>query len=304
MPLRFGPASNRCPASYSVAQIPTHTRQYTFGSNGSDRAGRAAAPQKGVFCKEGEYWTVAVGENALRLKDSKGLAYMAYLLRHPGAEFHVLDLVGGVASRTDEQEPEKLDLNQESLEKTGIHIGRLGDAGELIDERAKSAYRCRLFELRGELEEAMALGRGEQAAQLREEIDALTRELSHAVGLRGRHRRAASTSERARQSITKAIRAVTDRMSRSDAALGEVFSRCIKTGTFCSYQPDPGLLISWEFGAIAIEPPVQPGCGTRAAIWGLDSIQELPTVASGLLSTAQRTPFVGRAKECGVITQT
>jgi hypothetical protein len=51
--------------------------------------------KRGVFRREGEYWTVGFAEQALRLKDSKGLGYLAHLLRHPGVEFHVLDLAGG-----------------------------------------------------------------------------------------------------------------------------------------------------------------------------------------------------------------
>ena len=67
------------------------------------------------------------------------------------------------------------------------------------------------------------------------------------MGLGGRNRRAASASERARQSITKTIKSVVERIAQSDAALGDIFSRCIKTGTFCSYQPDPDFPIAWEF---------------------------------------------------------
>src|SRR5258706_512520 len=80
--------------------------------------------------------------------------------------------------------------------------------GEMLDEQAKVAYRHRLSELRDELEEAKELGKVERAEQAEEEIDALTRELSRAVGLGGRNRRSASTPERARQSVTKTIKAV------------------------------------------------------------------------------------------------
>ena len=136
---------------------------------------------------------------------------------------------------------------EEELEKAGIHVASLGDAGEMLDEQAKAAYRRRLAELREELEEAKELGNVERAEQAEEEIDALTKELSRAVGLGGRNRKAASASERARQSITKTIKAVLDRIAQSDAGLGDILSRCIKTGTFCSYQPDPDSPIEWEF---------------------------------------------------------
>src|SRR5208282_1926711 len=131
------------------------------------------------------------------------------------------------------------------------------DAGELLDDQAKSAYRRRLFELREELEEAKALGKVATAGHLEEEIGALTSELSRAVGLGGRSRRAASASERARQTVTKTIRVARERIGRSHGPLGDFLSRCIKTGTFCSYQPDPDEPIAWEFAATNFDSTVQ-----------------------------------------------
>jgi AAA ATPase domain len=265
-----------------------------------DGSSAAAAPQIGVFRKEGEYWTISIGANAVRLKDSKGLAYLACLLRHPGVEFHALYLVGGIASGGDEQKWDRLALSREQLEKGGIHIGNLGDAGELLDDRAKSAYRQRLAELREELEEAKALGKEQRADGLEEEIDALTRELSRAVGLAGRNRRAASASERARQTINKTIRAAMERIARSDALLADIFSRSIRTGTFCSYRPDPNLPIRWEFAATDIEP--RPRSNLKATPASFDYMQS-PSAMLGVLpfSATQQTPFVDREDECGVI---
>ena len=183
------------------------------------------------FRREGEYWTVGYGRNSFRLKDTKGLGYLAHLLRHPGVEFHVLDLLGGIAGHREEDESgighsaQGLPRGTEDLEKAGIHVTSLGDAGEMLDEQAKAAYRRRLSELREELEEAKARGNVERAEQVEQEIEALTRELSRAVGLGGRNRRAASASERARQSVTKSIKAVVERIAQSDAALGDIFSR-------------------------------------------------------------------------------
>src|SRR6266852_2351876 len=125
----------------------------------------------------------------------------------------------------------------------------------MLDDQAKAAYRRRLSELREELEGAKELGNVERAEQAEREIDALTKELSRAVGLGGRNRRAASASERARQTITHTIKSVLERIAQSDATLGDLLSRCIKTGTFCSYQPNPDFPVAWEFA----EPITEPG---------------------------------------------
>ena len=151
---------------------------------------RTSSREQAIFRKEGEYWSVGCGGNSFRLKDTKGLGYLAHLLRHPATEFHVLDLAGGIAGQHDNDEAGEsahgLPRGNEDLEKAGIHVGSLGDAGEMLDEQAKVAYRQRLSELREELEEAKELGKVERAEQAEEEIDALTRELSRAVGLGGR----------------------------------------------------------------------------------------------------------------------
>jgi hypothetical protein len=111
-------------------------------------------------------WTLGYDGRALRLKDSKGLGYLAHLLRHPSAEFHVLDLVRGFASPRDQDEPDQkargLPRGDEDLEKAGIHVASLGDAGAMLDEQAKMAYRRWLSELREELEEAKERGNVER----------------------------------------------------------------------------------------------------------------------------------------------
>ena len=265
-----------------------------------------AQKEKGVFRKEGEYWTVGYGGKTFRLKDTKGLGYLAHLLRHPATEFHVLDLVGGIAGDRDDDETSQLargmPRSDDDLERAGIHLGGLGDAGEMLDDQAKVAYRRRLSELRDELDEAKELGNVARAERAEEEIDALTRELSRAVGLGGRNRKAASASERARQSVTKTIKGVLERIAESDAALGEILSRCIKTGTFCSYQPDPDFPIEWEFAATTVEPEQQPvsiGDPTPARA---DHPQAAPPLLEvSPFSLAQRTAFVGRENECGAV---
>src|SRR5713226_225501 len=258
--------------------------------------------QKGIFRKEGEYWTVGLGGNEFRLKDTRGLGYIAHLLRNPAIEFHVLDLVGGIAGRHDEDESsksaERLPRGDEDLEKAGIHITGLGDAGEMLDDQAKVAYRRRLSELREELEGAKELGNVERAEQAERETDALTRELSHALGLGDRNHRAKSASVRARQTITHSIKSVLERIAQSDAQLADILSRCIKTGTFCSYQPDLDFPIAWEFAATTTAPAeLSIASGDSASVQASLSQTSPVVLQVSPFSLAERTEFVGRETE-------
>jgi tetratricopeptide (TPR) repeat protein len=186
-------------------------------------------PQDGaVFRREGEYWTVSFRDTTLRLKDSRGLRYLALLLAHPGREFHVLDvhaLVEGVVATTDDAARVEL--------KAGVRSG-----GEILDAQARRAYLARLEEVRAEVEEAEAWGDLERGARSREELDALLRQLAGGVGLGGRERKEVSDADRARWAVGKAIRRSLDRIAEDHPALGDHLRASIKTGAFCSYDPD------------------------------------------------------------------
>lgn len=121
-----------------------------------------------------------------------------------------------------------------------------GDAGEVLDRQSVVAYRRRLSELEEEVEEARAWADPERAARAEAERDFLIRELSAAVGLGGRMRRASSVSERARLSVTRAIRAALSRIAKQSPALGDHLQATIHTGTFCSYLPDPRVPVDWH----------------------------------------------------------
>ena len=50
-----------------------------------------------IFRREGEYWTIAYGGVVIRLRDSKGLHYLARLVHHPAEAFSASALIGAVA---------------------------------------------------------------------------------------------------------------------------------------------------------------------------------------------------------------
>ena len=190
-----------------------------------------------VFRREGDYWLVVFEGHTVRVRDLKGIRYLARLLADPGREFHVLALVAAESGQASGVDRDRA--------AGRLHTGP-GDAGEMLDERAKNAYRRRLAEIEDDIEQARAFGDTERAAQADAERDFLVRELSRALGLGGRDRRAASTSERARVSVTRAVRQAIVRVGEYDPALGEHLERTIRTGTYCAYVPEPGAPAVWR----------------------------------------------------------
>jgi tetratricopeptide (TPR) repeat protein len=203
----------------------------------------AASNRRAAFRREGEYWTVIYEGSLVRIRDSKGLRYLATLLANPGREFHVIDLEGqGQAEASGTTGSTGPWSGSGELEtRSG-----LGDAGAMLDATAKAAYKARLDDLQAELSEAEGFHDLARAERAKEEIDFLTRELARAVGLGGRDRRAASHAERARLNVTRAIRAAMGNLSQANPALGQHLSSTIRTGRYCSYTPDPRAEIAWE----------------------------------------------------------
>jgi tetratricopeptide (TPR) repeat protein len=188
-----------------------------------------------VFRRDGDYWTIAYEGRALRLRDARGLRYLAQLLHHPGREFHVSELVAG-APGSEARAPSGRSLGDD------LSVGGLGDAGTVLDAQATEEYRRRLAELREELAEAERLNDLGQMGRAREEIEVLSDQLVAA----GRGRKAASHSERARLTVTKGIKTALERISESHAALGRHLSATVRRGYFCVYLPDPRRPISWD----------------------------------------------------------
>ena len=52
-----------------------------------------------VFRREGDYWSVIFDGHTVRVRDLKGMRYLARLLADPGREYHVLDLVAAETGR-------------------------------------------------------------------------------------------------------------------------------------------------------------------------------------------------------------
>jgi hypothetical protein len=175
----------------------------------------------GIFRREGDYWTVGMGDAPCRLRHRKGLILIAHLLAHPDKAFHALEL----CSLLDPPDPDAL------------HVAPSRSGNPLLDAKARQSYRARLLELREDLEEARARNDLARIEKLEEELTYLTRELARAAGLNGRNRGGRPVSERARVRITNVIRSAVAHVEQHDRKTAQYLRKAIKTGIFSSYSP-------------------------------------------------------------------
>jgi hypothetical protein len=179
---------------------------------------RPGETDRNIFRREGEYWTLSLGNSLFRLRHSKGLALIAHLLHHPNREFHVLNLdseASGGSTWLRLRLGSSLTSESHSVEAQAASAG----LGPLLDASAKASYRTRLRELAEDLAESRSLNDLGRIRRNEEEIAQLNRELARAVGLNGRDRKVGSEIERSRIRVTNAIRTSLDKIGKNHPAM-------------------------------------------------------------------------------------
>lgn len=204
-------------------------------ASGTERTGSPVA----TFVCTGDTRTISFAGTTVVVRDLKGLRYLARMLEEPGREFHVLDLV--------------------AVEQGTLPVGRPtgvdeldGEAGAglpVIDEQARAAYRRRLAEVEDDIEEATRMNDTGRLELAQRDRDYLIAELTHAVGLGERHRATGSTVERARTSVTRSVRYGIKRLGEHHPTLASHLEQTVRTGTYCSYTPDPLAPVEWSLVA-------------------------------------------------------
>lgn len=165
--------------------------------------------------REGDAWAWTWDGQTVRVRHAKGMADLAVLLEQAGREVHVRELEG-VADR-----------------RAG------GNEAPALDAEAVSQYRRRLVDLEEDLEEAERHADLARAGRLAAERDALVTELTRSFGIGARRRRAGSDpDERLRKAVSARVRASIDRIDELNPALGRHLRASVRTGFWCSYQPE------------------------------------------------------------------
>lgn len=171
-----------------------------------------AWPLGNIFRKEGALWMVCFEHEVAHTPEFRGFQDIAQLLARPGDELHCLALSGQPAGAA-----------------RGV---------EVLDEQARRAYRARLREIEADLAEAATANDPGRAEPLEEEKERLLNEMRKATGLGGRDRKMGDSSERARSAVTWRIRHAIKKLDAVHPLLARHLHASLKTGVFCSYDPE------------------------------------------------------------------
>jgi hypothetical protein len=199
--------------------------------------GAEARPAR--FRLDGGTRDVSFAGRAVTVRDLKGYRYLARLLADPGREFHVLDLVAVEQGTLPTGATELVgEADLEMADRRGL---------PMLDEQARDAYRRRLAEVEDDVEDALRCNDPARAELAERDRDYLVAELARAVGLGGRLRSVGSDAERARTAVTRTLRYAIAQLAEHHPPLAAHLDNCIRTGTYCSYRPDPLSPVDWSF---------------------------------------------------------
>lgn len=192
---------------------------YMDSLNGELKGFKEEVPQESqgqsVISHHGDFWEIEYKHHKVVLKDSKGLQDLRKLLLRPDEEFHCSELAGNGA-----------------IEEKGV---------EMFDNKAKTAYQKRIIEIQNAIMEAELMGNTHQTEQLHWEYEEVLDHVSKSSGLGHNARLTSGSVDKIRSAVTLRIKSCIKKISKEHAALGKHLSVSVKTGTFCSYQPEEKL---------------------------------------------------------------
>ena len=166
-------------------------------------------------------WVLTAGREHAVLRDARGMHYLRTLLASPRHEIAAVTLASDGA------------------------IDSTPSGGAILDESALGAYRARLRQLDDDADAADGAGDAARARLVADERAALLAELQAATGLGGRAREFSSDVERARISVTKALRTALDHIEEQAPLTAAHLRASLRTGRYCRYEPAPGGPARW-----------------------------------------------------------
>ena len=193
--------------------------------------------EESLFRRQNDYWIIRYHGHAALLKSTRGLHYLAVLLGDPRREFHVRELLALMDVSTPAA----------AVAAHGRVTGGLYTGVPVLDAQAKAEYKCRVNDLRQDLNQAKRFNDPQRKTEVQNELQAIADHLASAVGLGGRDRKTSSDAERARSAVTKCIKQAVQKIGEAIPSLGYHLAARIKTGYFCSYNPRPDRPVAWKF---------------------------------------------------------
>ena len=190
-----------------------------------------------VFKHIGATWVVRYNGIEKTIKHTKGMGYIAFLLRHQGQSFHsmqMFQIMSGIIPNVDERR-NKIS-GKRTLKDEGLQV-RNEKRIELLDKEALVTLMHTIKQLENERNQAMEENDSRRIDTISFQIEKINDYLSKYT-YKGRIRTASDATARMRQSIFKAINTAKKNIKKYHKELFEHLDKFLTTGTYNSYSPD------------------------------------------------------------------
>lgn len=202
-------------------------------------APRYSAPGNFIW-RRGNVWEIRyAGESSFLVsKHQKGCAFLQQLLRNPGRELTVHEILSDTTLLAfDDVLDGKVsaeELRDGFAQSFGIP---LGDGGEALDTAAVKACRDRWSELRDELDEAKEANDHEKRVAVENEMDKITSYLKSSTGKSGRARKINDQRKRQRDAFRNSLTRTIEEIGEHDEQLHAHLKASLVIGVKSAYSP-------------------------------------------------------------------
>jgi hypothetical protein len=201
-------------ATDEAADCAMPVRAAAWAARRSELAGEMGDVVPVAFERGDDAWDLVVAGRRAPLPDLVGVDHLVRLVEHAGRELTAIELSGAGGA---------LD----------------GGGYDILDRATIDALRRRVNTIDAEIARARRRGKLDRVTMLEAERSQLEDELRRGLGRGGRSRRFATPGERARTSVTKALKRAVAAVTTIDPDVGAHFADSLVTGTRCCYRPAP-----------------------------------------------------------------
>lgn len=224
--------------------LPTKDRSHHAEPQESDSMSEMATSQKNRFFLAGDYWNVTFNGETSTIKNTKGLRYIAWLIRNQGKEIDIRELYYAINPLEIEiTDPTHSGMTSHQLEKEGLAPDNLGYKEELIDQKTKQDIEKRIRAIENEASIAEETGNSARLSKLEDEKSKIAQYLSASLGIGGRPREFSNEQKKILDSVKKCIRGDIYKIGTHLPALAEHL-KSINLASNLSYNPNP--TVDWE----------------------------------------------------------
>lgn len=192
------------------------------------RAPTAAADSGYAFRRDGDLWELAFAGSHFRMRDLKGLGYIAALLQHPGEPIPVSRFEAPMA------------VSGEATGDRSLSSGS-SSAQPVIDAETLKAVAAKIADLDEHIAAARDSGDIERVGELLDERGRYEQYQQSSIGLAGRTRTFTTSDRRSASRVQRVVRTAIEAIGKHDQAMALHLDQSVTTGYELTYRPSTPL---------------------------------------------------------------